>query len=69
VAALLLAQALTGSSGPVSIDVPDRQGDFLAALQSAGFEPVRRFTRMVQGAPENLGDMAHCYAIAGPEFG
>jgi GNAT superfamily N-acetyltransferase len=69
VAALLLAQALTGCGGPVSIDVPDRQSDFLALLQSAGFEPLRPFTRMVRGAPESLGDMAHCYAIAGPEFG
>ncbi|HSA80872.1 MAG TPA: GNAT family N-acetyltransferase, partial [Geminicoccaceae bacterium] len=69
VAALLLAQALTGSTGPVSIDVPDRQSDFQALLQSAGFEPVRPFTRMVQGAPEMLGDMTGCFAIAGPEFG
>ena len=69
VAALLLAQALTGCSGPVSIDVPERQGEFLALLQSANFEPVRGFTRMAQGAPESLGDMAGCYAIAGPEFG
>jgi GNAT superfamily N-acetyltransferase len=69
VAALLLAQALVGSSGPVLIDVPDHQSDFQALLQSAGFEPVRPFTRMVQGAPEKLGDMANCFAIAGPEFG
>ena len=69
VAALLLAQALVGWSGAVSIDVPDRQGDFLALLQSAGFAPVRPFTRMVQGVPARLGDMADCYAIAGPELG
>ena len=69
VAALLLAQALVDWTGPVSIDVPDRQSDFLALLQSAGFAPVRPFMRMVQGAPETLGDMANCFAIAGPEFG
>jgi hypothetical protein len=69
VAALLLAQALVGWAGPVSIDVPDRQSDFLLLLHGAGFEPLRPFTRMVQGAPEQLGDMADCFAITGPEFG
>jgi GNAT superfamily N-acetyltransferase len=69
VARLLLAQALVGASGPVSIDVPDRQSAFLDMLQSAGFAPVRPFTRMIQGATEAPGDMATCIAIAGPEFG
>lgn len=69
VARLLLAQALVGADGPVSIDVPDRQSGFVDMLQGAGFEPVRPFTRMVQGPPEALGDMTTCYAIVGPEFG
>jgi GNAT superfamily N-acetyltransferase len=69
VAALLLAQALVGWTGSASIDVPDRQSDFLALLEGAGFQPVRPFTRMVQGASDKLGDMANCYAITGPEFG
>jgi GNAT superfamily N-acetyltransferase len=69
IAVLLLAQALVGASGPVSIDVPDRQSEFREMLQSGGFEPVRGFTRMVQAAPDKLGDMAGCFAIAGPEFG
>ena len=69
IAVLLLAQALVGASGPVSIDVPDRQSEFREMLQTGGFEPVRRFTRMVQAAPDKLGDMAGCFAIAGPEFG
>lgn len=69
VARLLLAQALVGVGGPVSIDVPERQNAFLDMLQSAGFAPVRPFTRMIQGPTEAQGDMATCIAIAGPEFG
>ena len=66
VATLLLAQALVGAAGPVSIDVPDDQAAFLTILQGAGFEPVRQFRRMVRAEPAKL---AGCFAIAGPEFG
>ncbi len=69
VASLLLAQALVGLEGPVSIDVPTTQTSFLEALTSAGFEPVRAFTRMLQAPPDELGDLSACFAIAGPEFG
>ena len=69
VATLLLAQALVGAAGPVSIDVPDHQAAFLTVLQGAGFEPVRPFRRMVQAQPAKLGELAGCFAIAGPEFG
>lgn len=69
VARLLLAQALVAATGPVSIDVPDRQSAFLEMLAGAGFVPVRPFTRMMMGAAEAQGDMATCYAIVGPEFG
>ncbi len=69
VASLLLAQALVGLEGPVSIDVPTTQTRFLEALASAGFAPVRSFTRMLQAPPEELGDLSACFAVAGPEFG
>ncbi len=69
VASLLLAQALVGAIGPVSIDVPNAQTSFLEALGGAGFQPVRTFTRMLQAAPDELGDLAACFAITGPEFG
>jgi GNAT superfamily N-acetyltransferase len=69
VATLLLAQALVGAAGPVSIDVPDHQADFLRILQGAGFEPVRPFTRMIRAEPARQGELAGCFAIAGPEFG
>ncbi len=68
-ASLLLAQALVGADGPVSIDVPDAQSDFLGVLAEAGFQPLRRFTRMLQEPPEQPGDLTACFAITGPEFG
>jgi GNAT superfamily N-acetyltransferase len=69
VASLLLAQALVGASGPVSIDVPGSQADFVSALEEAGFRPVRSSTRMLREAPEPLGELESCFAICGPEFG
>jgi GNAT superfamily N-acetyltransferase len=69
VAGPLLAQALVGVSGPVSIDVPLAQADFLEALEGRGFQPVRSFTRMLQGEPDQPADLAACFAICGPEFG
>jgi GNAT superfamily N-acetyltransferase len=69
VASLLLAQALVGTDGPVSIDVPDAQSGFLEVLAEAGFRPLRPFTRMLEGAPEEPGDLTACFAITGPEFG
>ena len=65
----LLAEALVGASGPVSIDVPDRQSDFLDVLQGAGFEPVRPFTRMMRGRPRRPAIWRPAIAIVGPEFG
>jgi GNAT superfamily N-acetyltransferase len=69
IASLLLAQALVGVSGPVSIDVPVAHASFAETLGRAGFQPVRSFTRMLQGAPDRRGDLAACFAICGPEFG
>ncbi len=69
VASQLLAQALVGVSGPVSIDVPAAQTDFVATLAGGGFQPVRSFTRMLKGTPEQPGDLSACFAICGPEFG
>jgi GNAT superfamily N-acetyltransferase len=69
VASLLLAQALVGAAGPVSIDVPSAQTGFVEALEGAGFEPVQPFTRMLLQPAEPPGDLASCFAICGPEFG
>ncbi|MDX1540697.1 MAG: hypothetical protein R3349_04775 [Geminicoccaceae bacterium] len=65
----LLVQALGGVAGPVSIDVPDEQTDFLGLLGELGFEPVRPFTRMILDDGPEPGEPERCFAIAGPEYG
>jgi len=68
VAAPLAAAALAGAAGPVSIDVPDLQGDFVARLGGWGFAPVRPFMRMLRESAD-LGRPALTFALAGPELG
>lgn len=65
----LLVQALGGTSGPVSIDVPDEQEAMLDLLGDIGFTPVRALTRMVLDDAPEPGEAERCFAIAGPEFG
>jgi GNAT superfamily N-acetyltransferase len=69
VASLLLAQALVGVGGPVSVDAPVAQTGFVEALAGAGFQRVGSFTRMLQGAPNQRGNLDSCFAICGTEFG
>jgi GNAT superfamily N-acetyltransferase len=68
IAQALVSRALSGAKGPIVIDVPDRQDRFQAWLTSAGFVPVRPFTRMLRGAAA-LGDAGRAFAVAGPELG
>jgi GNAT superfamily N-acetyltransferase len=68
IAQALVSRALAGARGPIVIDVPDHQDGFQAWLTSAGFLPVRPFTRMLRGA-DALGDPKRAFAVAGPEFG
>jgi GNAT superfamily N-acetyltransferase len=68
VAQALVSRALAGAKGPIVIDVPDHQDRFQAWLTSAGFVPVRPFTRMLRGTAA-LGDAARSFAVAGPELG
>jgi GNAT superfamily N-acetyltransferase len=68
VAQALVSRALAGMKGPIVIDVPDYQDRFQAWLTSAGFVPVRPFTRMLRGTAA-LGDVARAFAVAGPELG
>jgi len=70
IATALAARALAhAGSLPVSIDVPDDQGDFGAALLAAGFAPVRPFTRMLRCEPGAVRPPSITFAIAGPELG
>jgi GNAT superfamily N-acetyltransferase len=64
----LVSRALAGFKGTIVIDVPDHQDRFQAWLTSAGFLPVRSFTRMLRDCVE-LGDHGRAFAVAGPELG
>jgi GNAT superfamily N-acetyltransferase len=68
IAQALVSRALAGAKGAVVIDVPDHQDRFQAWLTSAGFLPVRPFTRMLRGTAA-LGDPMRTFAVAGPELG
>ena len=65
----LLEAGLAGISGPLMIDVPDRESDLTRLLSSRGFRPERPFTRMALGRESGLGDRALLRAIAAPELG
>jgi GNAT superfamily N-acetyltransferase len=65
----LLASALAAISGPVLIDVPDRESAVTELLAGRGFEPERPFTRMALGYDSAFGDPALVRAIASPELG
>jgi GNAT superfamily N-acetyltransferase len=68
IAQALVSRTLAGFRGSVMVDVPDAQDRFQAWLTSAGFVPVRPFTRMLRGAAA-LGDPTRTFAVAGPELG
>ena len=68
IAQALVSRALAGFKGTIVIDVPDHQDRFQAWLTSAGFVPVRPFTRMLRGAAA-FGDPGRAFAVAGPELG
>ncbi|MEJ2119612.1 MAG: GNAT family N-acetyltransferase [Alphaproteobacteria bacterium] len=65
----LARAALGGIDGPVYLDAPDAQAEFVAWLASSGFALQRPFFRMYRGRAEGFDDPAQIYAIAGPELG
>lgn len=69
VAISLLGRALENTEGPVFIDVPARQAEFVDYLAGAGFQRQRGFMRMLLGRSEPFDDPTRVYAIAGPELG
>jgi len=69
VAAALARAALSRIAGPVCLDAPDGQGDFVAWLRASGFAPQRPFFRMYRGRSRGFDDPRLVYAIAGPELG
>jgi GNAT superfamily N-acetyltransferase len=65
----LLEAGLAATSGPVTIDVPDRQEDVAALLSRRGFQPERPFARMALEHDSGYGDPGLIRAIAAPELG
>lgn len=65
----LLDSALAAVSGPVLIDVPDRQTDVTKLLSSRGFEKERPFARMALEHDSGFGDPTLVCAAAAPELG
>ncbi len=68
-AVALLEAALAALSGPVLIDVPDRQAAVAGLLARRGFRAERCFTRMALGRDTGFGNPALVRAVAGPELG
>ncbi len=69
VAAALFARCALGSTGAVSVDVPDDKTRFQGELRLLGLSATRTFTRMVRGSILRTVADPTCFAIAGPEFG
>jgi len=68
--AIALARAVLGGiAGPVYLDAPDAQSDFLDWLAAAGFVQQRPFFRMYKRRAKGFDAPARIFAIAGPELG
>lgn len=68
--AITLARAALGAiEGPVYLDAPDAQADFVRWLEARGFAQQRPFFRMYRGRSKGFDEPARIFAIAGPELG
>jgi GNAT superfamily N-acetyltransferase len=65
----LLDEAIATLTGPLLIDVPDRETALRETLAEHGFAVERGFIRMVLGRKQAFGDPSQMRAIAGPELG
>jgi GNAT superfamily N-acetyltransferase len=68
-AVTLVEVALAAVSGPVVVDVPDRQAAVAELLARRRFRAERGFTRMALERDTGFGDPALVRAVAGPELG
>lgn len=64
----LVAQALKHVAGPIMIDVPEAEKDWVAALGAVGFQPQRGFLRMGRDEVALSTDWSRVFAISGPDF-
>lgn len=67
-ATALVAQALKYVAGPIMIDVPEMETDWVATLGSVGFVPQRGFLRMGRDEAALPTDWKRLFAISGPDF-
>jgi GNAT superfamily N-acetyltransferase len=68
-AAALLGHASRSVTAPVYIDVMDDKKRLLERLNALGFVHERPYTRMLYRRRESFQDLAHTFAVAGPELG
>lgn len=68
-AAALLDAALDAVDGPVFLDLCDRWHNLARTLAQRHFTVQRPFLRMALRHRAPLGDPAHTFVVAGPEFG
>jgi GNAT superfamily N-acetyltransferase len=64
----LLMRALSHTSGPVIIDVPEAHDEWVAELKHLGFVPKRSFIRMGLDRATFDTDWSRYFAICGPDF-
>ncbi len=65
----LLRSGLAAISGPVVIDVPNRETELTRLLAESGFRPERPFVRMALERDTGFGEAAFVRAVTGPELG
>jgi GNAT superfamily N-acetyltransferase len=65
----LLSAAAAALAQPLIVDIPDRHRRLTTWLVAAGATAPRRFTRMLRGHSDEVGDAQHVFALAGPELG
>ena len=64
----LLMRSLSHTPGPVIMDVPEAQVEWVAELKQLGFVPQRSFIRMGLDRAAFATDWSRYFAIIGPDF-
>ena len=64
----LLARAMSSTSMPVIVDIPDRHEAVRTWLGAQGASAPRSFMRMLRGDCTPVEDASAVFALAGPEL-
>ena len=65
----LIAKAMSSTTGPFIIDVPEAHRTVRRWLEEQGAVSPRGYMRMSLGTAKGLDDPGHVFALAGPELG